>query len=190
MQSGSPVHEGAKGSKGVFPPLMTTLDVYVDSSSDHRAAQVIHDVTNAQRKPKKVKKKSKKSPMHLPGTKSTGGSSYSNNQEGFEFVSPKKSKMNVRQLAITPLDDDREPERDNFSAQEGSIQTVPVFQFPLSPPASAGGSRPSNNNSILATPKSAPRMGRTYKVADQSIIGTNSTHIDVVSGLSRCLINS
>jgi len=180
MDPPSPTYEGTKASKGVFPPLMTTLDVYVDSTSDYKAAQVINDVNFAhQKKTKKVKKKTtpKKSPTHLPGTKTTMTSN--NNDDSFVFVSPKKSKMNVRQLAITPVD--TEISRDNFSAHENSIQTVPAFQFPLSPALSPG-TRPNNFN-VLTTPRSAPRTGRSYKIADQSVMGTNSAHIEVVSFL-------
>lgn len=71
-------------------------------------------------------------------------------------------KVNVRSLA----DDDR----DNFSLLQDSIESVQAYSYPNSPPHYE-----QNSFSRGATPRSAPRGGRTYK--DSHILGNRSTEV-------------
>lgn len=168
--SGSPMNSKPSGSN-YLPPLISTLDTYVESGSDAKVLEIMEEVqkkkqtsTNSKKYSGKKKKKnlSPTSNHKLPERPLASPRHNGNNQ----LPSPKKIKANIRILA----DDDR----DNFSLLADSIESVQTYSYPNSPPHM--------DHSTLSrgtTPRSAPRGGRIYKDANANIIGNHSSEVSI-----------
>lgn len=143
--------------RGLFPPLMHTIDVYTESATSDRVGQVIESNKASNRK-KKVMKKVQKKRLLAPLAK-LGDVSIAESEQPSVILTPKRPHTPGRPQQPLP-EDDYDDDRDNFDLLVDSagspIRGKPVTPSVLPPPKSSGGQ--------LAS----PRAGRIYKASSSS----------------------
>lgn len=153
-------------TRSIFPPLMSTMDAYLDAGPNDRSNQFVESSksTGKKKKAKKVRRKKLLTPLKRDGLEEVSDLSQFSNpivSNKPMFGSPKKSRSAGRldQFAHPEHDDD---DRDNFSAHNPTM----ALESPLKPVTPGGGK-------LSAPTKSTPRGGRIYKEPEASVVSTS-----------------